>query len=54
MRYGARPVEGRVAFLSADEVEISLENPAKSVAPGQSCVIYDGDVVIGGGFIFFD
>jgi tRNA-specific 2-thiouridylase len=33
-----------------DEVEIALDIPARA-APGQACVFYEGDRVLGGGFI---
>ena len=53
VRYQARPDRGRVELISGKKAVIYLENPVKSVAPGQSAVIYDGDAVIGGGFISF-
>jgi len=30
---------------------ISFDEPARRVAPGQSVVLYDGDVVVGGGIV---
>jgi tRNA-specific 2-thiouridylase len=33
------------------EITIVFEKPQKSVTPGQSCVMYDGETVIGGGII---
>jgi tRNA-specific 2-thiouridylase len=33
------------------ELEIEFDQPQRAAAPGQSAVIYDGDVVIGGGVI---
>ena len=53
VRYQAKPEWGRVEMISESKALISLENPVKSVAPGQSAVIYDGDVIVGGGFISF-
>ena len=32
-------------------IEVLFENMQKSIAPGQSVVLYDGDIVLGGGII---
>ncbi len=32
-------------------VTVTFDEPQHAVAPGQACVIYDGDVVLGGGWI---
>lgn len=34
-----------------DEIVLTLENPERAVAPGQSLVLYDGQVCIGGGIV---
>ena len=34
-----------------DKMKIIFDEPQRSVTPGQSAVIYDGDTVIGGGRI---
>jgi len=34
-----------------ETLEVNLTKPAFGVAPGQSCVLYDGEVVLGGGII---
>lgn len=34
-----------------DEVEINLDSPERSIAPGQSVVVYDGQICLGGGII---
>ena len=34
-----------------DKIKVILEEPQKSITPGQSAVFYDGDIVIGGGKI---
>lgn len=36
---------------AGDYVKVSFHKPVSAVAPGQSAVFYDGDDVIGGGFI---
>ena len=32
-------------------VRVEFDEPQRAVTPGQSLVIYDGDVVVGGGII---
>jgi tRNA-specific 2-thiouridylase len=36
---------------NGDEIELALDEPVLSIAPGQSLVLYDGSRVLGGGFI---
>ena len=38
----------RIAFMTT---EVEFDTPVISLTPGQSAVFYDGDVVLGGGFI---
>jgi len=35
----------------ADEITVSFDEPQRAVTPGQADVFYDGDVVVGGGWI---
>ena len=42
------PVE--LEYLDNDEILVKYDN-VKSVTPGQACVLYDGDVCLGGGII---
>ena len=37
--------------LENDRAHVRLHDPQRAVTPGQAAVIYDGDVVIGGGWI---
>jgi tRNA-uridine 2-sulfurtransferase len=37
--------------FSADEVLVTFDDPQRAVTPGQAAVFYDGDVVVGGGWI---
>ncbi len=50
IRYTAK---GGSAFIKVNDKKIitTFEEPQRAPAPGQSIVFYDGDVVVGGGFI---
>ena len=41
----------RVEPLPDDRVEVVFDEPQRAVAPGQAVVFYDGEVVLGGGWI---
>ena len=51
IRYGSQPVPARVTAGSEDDLEVHFERPVSAVAPGQAVVCYDGDEVLGGGWI---
>jgi tRNA-uridine 2-sulfurtransferase len=40
-----------VRSLVGGELDLVLDEPQRAVAPGQSAVVFDGDVVLGGGRI---
>ncbi|MFM9957188.1 MAG: tRNA 2-thiouridine(34) synthase MnmA [Phycisphaerales bacterium] len=62
-RYNTPPVRGRVRLLPEAEqsvttpsgrlgrFEVRFEEPQSAVAPGQAVVLYEGDVVLGGGWV---
>ena len=37
--------------LTEDRVEVAFDEPQRAVTPGQGAVFYDGDLVLGGGWI---
>ncbi len=45
------PVAARVLPRADATAEVVLDDPQAGVAPGQACVFYDGDRVLGGGWI---
>ena len=51
IRHRAPPVPGTLVRCEAGEVEVALETAVQAISPGQSVVLYDGDVVLGGGVI---
>ncbi len=51
IRHRASPVRGALVRVEGAEVEIALAEGASAITPGQSLVLYRGDVVLGGGVI---
>jgi len=34
-----------------DKIDVSFESPQRAITPGQVCVFYDGETVLGSGII---
>jgi tRNA-specific 2-thiouridylase len=51
VRYRHKPAPGRLHVLSPDRVRFEFDEPQPAVTPGQALVCYDGERVIGGGWI---
>jgi tRNA-specific 2-thiouridylase len=51
VRYRQEPVECLVTPLEGDRIRVEFSAPVKAVTPGQAVVLYDGDTVLGGGWI---
>ena len=51
IRYSHPGTTATVTPLENDRARIRLHEPQRAVTPGQAAVIYDGDVVLGGGWI---
>jgi tRNA-specific 2-thiouridylase len=51
VRYRARPASVTVHPLPRERARVAFDRPQRDITPGQSLVLYDGDVVSGGGII---
>jgi len=51
IRYNHPGTVATVMPLENDRAHVRLHEPQRAVTPGQAAVIYDGDVVLGGGWI---
>jgi tRNA-specific 2-thiouridylase len=51
VRHRAEPAIAELVRVDGDEVELALDEPVTAITPGQSLVMYDGERVLGGGFI---
>jgi tRNA-uridine 2-sulfurtransferase len=51
IRYSHPGTRATVTRLDNGRARVQLHEPQKAVTPGQAAVIYDGDIVVGGGWI---
>lgn len=51
IRYAAKPAEATLCLLEDGRIKTVFKDAQRAATPGQSIVFYDGDLVIGGGFI---
>jgi tRNA-specific 2-thiouridylase len=51
IRHNAPRAAARIVPESGASVVVEFDRPQRAVTPGQSVVLYDGDVVVGGGII---
>jgi tRNA-specific 2-thiouridylase len=51
IRYKAKPVNAWVEPLPDARMAVRFDEPLRDITPGQGAIVYDGDVVLGGGVI---
>jgi len=51
IRYRQEPLLCTVTLLAGGQISVEFPAPVRAVTPGQAVVIYDGDTVLGGGWI---
>jgi tRNA-specific 2-thiouridylase len=51
VRHRAAAAAAEIVRIDGEEIELALDEPVSAITPGQSLVMYDGERVLGGGFI---
>jgi tRNA-uridine 2-sulfurtransferase len=51
VRHRHAPAAAVLEQVSGDGVRVKFDDPQRAITPGQAAVFYDGDVVVGGGWI---
>jgi tRNA-uridine 2-sulfurtransferase len=51
IRHRHEPADAIVENIDNDEVVATFDEPQRAITPGQAVVFYDGDIVVGGGWI---
>ena len=50
-RYRQKDNDVEIEYLDNNEILVKYPQGVKSVTPGQACVLYDGEICLGGGII---
>jgi tRNA-specific 2-thiouridylase len=51
IRHKHQPAPAMIESAGLDEVRVTFDEPQRALTPGQAAVFYDGDIVVGGGWI---
>ena len=51
IRYNHKGAKAVIKLVGEDKLKVTFEEPQRAITPGQAVVLYDGDIVVGGGTI---
>jgi tRNA-specific 2-thiouridylase len=51
IRHKHQPAPAMIESTGPDEVRVTFDEPQRALTPGQAAVFYDGEIVVGGGWI---
>ena len=51
IRYNQKEQPAIVEQIGDDRIKVTFDEPQRAITKGQSVVLYDGDIVVGGGII---
>ncbi|MBP5414475.1 MAG: tRNA 2-thiouridine(34) synthase MnmA, partial [Lachnospiraceae bacterium] len=51
IRYRHKETDATVTQIDDDTIKVVFDEPQRAITKGQAVVLYDGDVVVGGGTI---